>query len=353
MPAKDSRDVYKVGIGWQKQGWVIRQSNCCILKLTIQAFLCYFAAVCLARSGKKTEFNQICMESVGAHPSVVGMRTTLIGIVISIVLVFLKGIAGYLGHSYALIADATETGADILSSTMLLIALRIALKQPDEGHPYGHGKAEPIAAVIISLFLIGAALWIGFHSIAYITTPHPLPEKFTLYVLLIVIVIKESLFRYILRVGKKINSKAVQADAHHHRSDAITSVAAFIGITIALIGGEGYEGADDWAALIAAGLIVYNAIALLRPAVAEIMDAAPSNDIVLKVRELAIAVPQVAGIDKCYVRKMGFDYYVDLHLEVDGTLSVDEGHRIAHEVKDVILRSNLRITNVLIHVEPA
>ena len=292
------------------------------------------------------------MSQSNIHPSVTGMKTTLIGIAISIVLVFLKGIAGYLGHSYALIADATETGADVFSSALLWAGLRIALKRPDKEHPYGHGKAEPLAAVVISLFLMAASMWIAFHSFKFITTPHRLPERFTLWILVIVIIIKETMFRYVLKVGKKINSQAVKADAYHHRSDAVTSVAAFIGITIALIGGKGYEGADDWAALLASGLIFYNATVLLRPALAEIMDAAPSNEIVMKVRQLAGSVPDVRAIEKCYVRKMGFDYYVDLHIQVNGQLSVTEGHRISHLVKDIILKSDLRVINVLVHVEP-
>lgn len=292
------------------------------------------------------------MAESDTHPSVTGMKTTLLGIAISIVLVFLKGISGYVGHSYALIADATETGADVFSSALLWVGLRIALKRPDEEHPYGHGKAEPLAAVLISLCLVIACVWIGYHSILYINTPHALPEKFTLWVLVIVIVIKESMFRYVLGIGRRINSSAVKADAFHHRSDAITSVAAFIGISIAIIGGKGYEGADDWAALIASGLILYNAIGLLRPALDEIMDAAPSNEIVGKVKQLAASVGQVRSIEKCYVRKMGFDYYVDLHIEVDGQLSVTKGHEISHRVKDAILKSDLRVTDVLVHIEP-
>lgn len=274
------------------------------------------------------------------------------GIAISILLVFVKGIAGHLGHSYALIADATESGADVLSSALLWIALAVALKEPDENHPYGHGKAEPVAAMIVSLFLIVAAIWIGYHAIEFITTPHKLPKEFTLWVLLFVIAIKELTFRFVMRIGRKINSNAVKADAYHHRSDAITSIAAFIGISIALIGGKGYEGADDWAALVASGLILYNAVKIMRPALAEIMDAAPSGEIVDHVRQLAAGVKEVKNIEKCYVRKMGFDYYVDIHIEVDGNQSVNEGHRIAHLVKDAILQSNLRVANVMVHVEP-
>src|ERR1700712_1721286 len=254
------------------------------------------------------------MATIDIHPSVTAIRTTILGIVISFVLIFVKGIAGYLGHSYALIADATESGADILSSGLLWLGLRIAVKKPDEEHPYGHGKAEPLAAIAVALFLVAAAIWIGYHSIIFIDTPHELPKSFTLWILVIIIVIKESMFRYVLTVGKRINSQAVKADAYHHRSDAITSIAAFIGISIALIGGKGYEGADDWAALIASGLILYNAFNIIRPALAEIMDAAPSNEIVDKVRELSSQVSEVKFIEKCYVRKMGFDYFVDLHI---------------------------------------
>ena len=292
------------------------------------------------------------MNHIDIHPSSIAIRATLYGIAVSVVLIFVKGISGYLGHSYALIADATESGADILSSGLLWLGLRIAIKEPDEEHPYGHGKAEPLAAIAVSLFLIAAAAWIGYHAIDLINKPHILPAKFTLWILLIVIGIKETMFRYVLRVGNKINSQAVKADAQHHRSDAITSVAAFIGISIAIIGGKGYEGADDWAALAASALIFYNAIVILRPALSEIMDAAPSNEIVGKVKEIAGAVPMVKGIEKCYVRKMGFDYYVDIHIEVDGQLSVTEGHRIAHLVKDALLESELRVINVLVHVEP-
>jgi len=292
------------------------------------------------------------MKHVDIHPSSIAIRTTLYGIAVSVVLVIVKGISGRLGHSYALIADATESGADILSSGLLWLGLRIAAKKPDREHPYGHGKAEPLAAIAVSLFLIVAAAWIAYHSINFIGKPHALPKSFTLWILLIVIGIKESMFRYVLRVGNKINSHAVKADAQHHRSDAFTSIAAFIGISIALIGGKGYEGADDWAALFASVLIFYNAIIILRPALSEIMDAAPSNEIVEKVKRIAGAVPMVKGIEKCYVRKMGFDYYVDIHIEVNGELSVKEGHRIAHLVKDALLESNLRVINVLVHVEP-
>lgn len=286
------------------------------------------------------------------HPSVKALKTTQLGIVISIVLVAIKGLSGHFGHSYALIADATETGADILSSALLWVGLRISLKPPDAEHPYGHGKAEPLAAMGISLFLMLAASWIAWHALELATTPHEMPKQFTLYVLLVVIVVKEIMFRHVLRIGKEINSHAVKADAYHHRSDAITSVAAFVGIMIALIGGKGYEGADDWAAILAAVFIFYHAIILFRPALLEIMDTAPSDDVFRRVKEVAIQVAEVKDIEKCYIRKMGFEYFVDLHVKVDGMLTVAEGHRIAHSVKDKLLEAQMSIKDVLIHVEP-
>lgn len=286
------------------------------------------------------------------HPSVIAIRTTVLGIVLSAILVVIKLLAGHFGHSYALIADATESGADIISSGLLWFALRISLKKPDGEHPYGHGKAEPIAAAGVSLFLIATAVWIAYHAIAFINTPHDMPHAFTLWVLAGIITAKELMFRYVRGVGRKIDSEALRADAFHHRSDAITSISAFVGISIALTGGPGYEAADDWAALVASVLIFYNAVKIMRPALDEIMDAAPSKEIVLDVEKIATTVKQVQRVEKCYVRKMGFDFYVDIHIEVDANLSVAEGHRIAHLVKDAILESGLRVVNVMVHVEP-
>jgi cation diffusion facilitator family transporter len=230
--------------------------------------------------------------------------------------------------------------------------LRIAAKPRDNNHPYGHGKAEPIAAMIVAASLVGAAMTIIVQSIHEIITPHHAPAPFTLIVLLAVVITKESLFQFVFRVAKEVRSTVVRTDAWHHRSDAITSSAAFIGISIALIGGDGFEAADDWAALFASAIIITNAYRLFRPALDEVMDAAPPPDIEEQVRTIAMAVNGVAGLDKCYVRKMGLDYFVDLHVVVDGNLSVREGHFIGHNVKDAVCAMNARIMDVLIHIEP-
>lgn len=286
------------------------------------------------------------------HPSAKGIRSTLIGILVSLVLAIVKGLAGIFGNSYALIADAIESVSDVFSSLVLWMGLKVAACPPDENHPYGHGKAEPLAAIAVGLALMLAAILISVESIEHLTTPHKVPAPFTLIVLVAVIFTKEVMFCYVFRIGTEVDSHAVKADAFHHRSDAITSAAAFLGISIALLGGEGYEGADDWAALFAAGIIVFNAFNIIRPAVAEIMDVAPSADLLENVKNIAFTVKDVTGLDKCYIRKMGFEYYVDLHVVVNGKFSVREGHRIAHEVKDAILKGFPVVSDVLVHVEP-
>lgn len=286
------------------------------------------------------------------HPAAKGMRSTIIGILVNALLAVVKGIAGVLGNSYALIADAIESSSDVLSSFIVWGGLKIASKPPDVDHPYGHGKAEPLAAAIVALALFAAAISIAVLSTQEILVPHHAPAPFTLIVLVLVVVIKESLFRFVFSVGETVKSTAVKSDAWHHRSDAITSAAAFVGISIALIGGQGFESADDWAALFASVLIAYNAYHLFRPAINEVMDAAPLNDIEKEVRGVAGRVEGVVGLEKCHVRKMGFEFYVDLHVIVAGEVSVRDGHRIAHQVKEAVRSANPRIADILIHIEP-
>jgi cation diffusion facilitator family transporter len=281
------------------------------------------------------------------------MRSVLIGVFANAALALVKGLAGFFGNSYALIADAIESVFDIFTSILVWFGLRYASRPPDENHPYGHGKAEPLVACVVSLALMGAAFLIAIESVREILRPHHAPAPFTLVVLVVVVVAKELLFRSVARAGERMGSMAVKTDAWHHRSDAITSGAAFVGISIALVGGPGYEAADDFAALLAAGIIAFNAVHLLRPALAELLDAAPPKEFAEGVRRAAAGVPGVLGLDKCVVRKVGFDLYVDLHVRVHGVLPVRDGHRIAHDVKDAVRAHNTRVRDVTIHVEPA
>lgn len=281
-----------------------------------------------------------------------GMKTTFIGISVSFVLVITKGAAGILGNSYALVADAIESLSDIFTSTIVLAGLKYASRPKDEDHPYGHGKAEPLAGMFVSLMLVAAAVVIIVQSLHEIITPHHAPEPYTLLVLIGVIFVKEVLFRKIIVVGEGLGSTAVKNDAWHHRSDAITSAAAFIGIAIALIGGEGYEEADDYAALFASFIIIYNAISLFMPALREILDTAPPAEFKEKIKICAMEVEGVEDIEKCHIRKMGFEYYIDMHVIVNGNLSVHEGHKIAHQVKDRIKEVFPSVSDVLCHIEP-
>ena len=286
------------------------------------------------------------------HKAKRGEETTLVGIGVNICLVLIKGTAGWFGNSYALVADAMESATDIVTSLFVWVGLRTASKAPDQNHPYGHGKAEPLAAIVVAIALVGAAILIAVQSIKNIQIPHTLPAPFTLAVLAVVVVIKEILFRRIAKVGAEVESSAVKADAWHHRSDAITSLTAFIGISIALIGGPGYESADDWAALLASGFIVYNAYHIFRPSFGEIMDETPPGDWHNELQTIALSVPQVRGIDKFRVRKTGFEYFIDLHVQVPGELTVSQGHAIAHAVKAAILKAKPAVYDVLVHIEP-
>ena len=282
-----------------------------------------------------------------------GARIALLGLVINAVLAIAKIVAGIVGNAYVLIADGIESALDVAGSVVIWGGLKFAARPPDETHPYGHGKAEPIAAAIVAGGVVAAAIGLAVQSTREIFTPHHAPAPFTLAVLIIVVVVKELLYRSVIRVGRHVESTAVQTDAWHHRSDALTSIAAFVGISIALIGGRGWETADDWAALFACGLIAFNGIRLLVPALHEIMDTAPRGEMSDTIRKAAGAVGGVVDVEKCLVRKMGLHFYVDLHVGVDGAMSVRDGHDIAHEVKHAIQAVDPRIADVLVHVEPA
>ncbi len=297
------------------------------------------------------------MSQHGAHALIAasvakGVRATLVGILVSALLAAIKITAGIAGYSYALIADGVESMLDVFTELVVLGTLRMAASPPSERYPFGYGRAEPIGAVGVASGLLIAALVIAIQSVREIVTPHHLPAPWTLAVLIVVVVTKELLFRFLTRTGTAIGSGAVKTDAWHHRSDALTSAAAFVGISIALIGGPGYEAADDWAALIACIIIVRNGYKLLRTGIRDIMDAAPPPEIHQRISDLAAGVAGVAGVDKCLVRKSGLGYFVDLHIEVDGQIPVREGHEIAHRVKDALLASKLAVLDVSLHVEP-
>jgi cation diffusion facilitator family transporter len=280
------------------------------------------------------------------------IKTTYLSILGNAALAIAKGITGFFGNSYALIADAIESTTDVFSSLMVLFGLKYSTRPPDKNHPYGHGKAEPLVTFIVVGFLVMSATVIAYEAIDHIRTPHKTPETYTLLVLGIVILIKEGFYRFVSKKGKETNSTSLNADAWHHRSDAITSAFAFVGISIAVYMGPGYETADDWAALIASGFIYYNAFLIFRPALGEVMDEHFYDDLVEDIRKISKNVEGVVDTEKCLVRKTGLTYHVDLHMIVDKNITVKEGHTIAHRLKKVLIREIPEISDVLIHMEP-
>lgn len=281
-----------------------------------------------------------------------GVAAARWAVVVNLVLALVKVATGLIGNSYALVADGIESTADIFSSLIVWGGLRLAVKPADQEHPYGHGKAEGLAAMAVAFMLLMAAIVIAIQSVREIRTPHHSPEWYTLVVLVVVVGVKEMLFRYSFGIGRKLGSAAVTTDAWHHRSDALTSAAAFIGISIALAGGPGYESADDWAALAAAGVIVWNGMRLMRSAVDEMMDVSVAANVIRDVEETALGVAGVVSVEKCRIRKVGLHLAMDIHVRVDGNITVRQGHEVAHRVKERLVAMKHRIGDVIIHVEP-
>ncbi len=280
------------------------------------------------------------------------IKTTWFSILTNTLLALIKGISGYFGNSYALIADAIESTTDIFASFLVLMGFHYAKKPADENHPYGHGKIEALVTFMVVAFLFLSAGIIAYESIQNIMTPHSSPKAWTLIILTAIIIWKETSFQIVMRKSKELGSSSLKADAWHHRSDAITSVMAFIGISIAVLFGEGYATADDWAALFASGFIIYNAIKILRPALGEVMDEHLYDDLKEEVKKKSKDVEGVMDTEKCFIRKSGMRYHIDLHAIVDAKISVKEGHEIAHRLKDYLQETIPNIYQVFVHIEP-
>lgn len=284
-------------------------------------------------------------------PYKIALQSASLSIIVNFLMAVAKVVTGILGSSFALVADGIESLADIFSSILVFIGIKYASKPPDENHPYGHGRAEVLVTIIVVGLLVISALFIVYQSIIHILTPHNLPRPFVLIVLGIVIVIKETLYQIFSSRAAKVNSSSLAADAWHHRGDAITSIAAFIGVSIAIYLGPGYEAADDWAAILAAILILYNAYRILKPALGEIMDE-NHHHMIDQIRDIAEEEPGILGTEKCFIRKTGMNYHVDLHAIVSGEIPVKEGHLLAHNLKDSIQSEMPEIAEILIHIEP-
>lgn len=281
-----------------------------------------------------------------------GVQVARVGLLTNALLAMVKLVTGIVGNSYALVADAVESTADVFSSLVVMGGLRISVREADEQFPFGYGKAEPLSAVVVGLMLIAAAVGIGIEAGREIRVPHHSPEPYTLWVLLGVVVVKELLFRRVFRVGRETESTAVLGDAWHHRSDALTSAAAGVGIAVALIGGPGWAEADDWAAVFAAGVILWNGFGILRPAVADLMDRTPDEPVLAEIERAARSVPDVRRIETLKVRKSGLSLFVDIHVEADPEMSLHDAHVVSGKVKTAIRRDVPTVQGVLVHMEP-
>lgn len=280
------------------------------------------------------------------------IRSAQIGVLVNAALAIVKLAAGIVGNTYALVADAVESTADIFASLVVWGGVRVATRDPDEEYPFGYGKAESLAAAVVSMMLLAAAVGIAFEAVREIRTPHKTPAPWTLLVLVAVLFVKYVLFRRVSAVGEEAGSTAARADAWHHLSDAITSAAAFVGISIALWGGPGWEQADDWAALFASAVIFYNGVILMKPALGDLMDRMPGAEIIEAVRTAAERVPGVMAVEKLSARKAGLVYYVDIHVQADPSMSLHDAHELSGAVKSSIRATAPRIAGVLIHMEP-
>ncbi|HEX5073701.1 MAG TPA: cation diffusion facilitator family transporter [Gemmatimonadaceae bacterium] len=286
------------------------------------------------------------------QPGERGIRSAQLGILINTLLAIAKLVAGIVGNAYALVADAVESTADIFASTIVWGGLRLASRDPDDAYPFGYGKAEPLAAAVVSVMLLAAAIGIAIEAISEIRTPHRTPAPWTLVVLVAVMATKWLLARRVRAVGIDIGSTAVRADAWHHLSDAVTSAAAFIGISIALWGGPGWESADDWAALAASGVIFFNGVNMLRPTLQDLMDRMPGPDVVEPIRRAAESVEGVRATEKLAVRRTGMAYRVTIHVQADPKLPLDEAHVLGGRVKSAIRAAVPAVQYVLVHMEP-
>jgi len=291
---------------------------------------------------------------VGAAQAI---RAAQAGAALNLVLAFVKIGSGIVGHTYALVADGVESLADVVSSLIVWGGVALGARPPDEDHPFGHGKAESLAAAAVSILLLIAAVGIALQAVREIRTPHEFPATWTLGVLLAVVVVKSLLARRVKSVGLRSGSAAVEADAAHHLSDAITSAAAFIGISAALVGrhfggGPRWAAADDWAALVASVVIAWNGVAMFLAGLHDLMDRTPGEPVLAPLRAAALRVDGVRAIEKLAARRVGVGYRVTVHVQADSTTTLAAAHALGGHVKYAMCRAVPRIQSVLVHMEP-
>jgi len=282
---------------------------------------------------------------------------TWIGIIVNLLLSILKAVGGVLSGSRALLADALHSASDVLSSFVILFGVKIANKPPDEEHPYGHGKAENIASIIVAILLIVVGIEISISSIKvfYGIVP-PAPSILALFILLISIGVKEGLYHYKSRLGKKLNSTALIADAWHHRSDSLSSVAALIGVGLSILGEKLHLSyfiyGDAVAGIVVSIIVMKVGYDLIKASATVILEKVLSKEEIQHYKETVFKIDRVKRIDQLFARTHGSYIIIDIKISVDQHITVKEGHDIAREVKDILMDSHVEIEDVLVHINP-
>jgi len=281
-------------------------------------------------------------------------KVTWISMVINLILGLGKVTAGVVGNSWAVIADGLHTISDLLSSVAILVGFRVAQRAPDRTHPYGHGKAEVLAARLVGFLLLVVAAFILHEAGGKLLRRQEIkiPGQIALWAAFVSIVVKEGLYRYKERYAKRTGSASLHADAWHHRSDALTSLAALLGVAGAIISGGRLNWLDPVAAILVAAIILWVTFRVFTSTMGELMDAAPPEWFLADIRNLALDVDGVKDVEKIRCRKAGLNYLVDIHVEVDPKLAVDEAHRIAAAVRDRLIADGDNILQALVHIEP-
>ncbi|MFC3419615.1 cation diffusion facilitator family transporter [Salinicoccus hispanicus] len=283
---------------------------------------------------------------------------TMIGIGVNLLLAILKTVGGIVGNSRALIADAVHSASDVISSVAVLVGIRAAQKPPDSEHPYGHGKSENVATLIVAILLVIVGFEIIYNAILSVLdgAVESNTSMIALYIIIFSIVVKEALFQYKFRLGTKIKSPALIADAWHHRSDAISSVVALIGIGLSIVGaafGIPYLGyLDPVASAVIALIIMYMGYQLAKEAVSMSLEVVLTDEETEAMRKTVIGIDKVRQIDRLIARSHGSYVIIDIKISVDADITVEEGHHIARIVKQTLLGNHEEVKDVNVHVNP-
>ena len=282
-----------------------------------------------------------------------GQKVTWVGAIVNAFLIACKFVAGILGHSQALIADAVHSVSDLFTDIVVLLGLKVGGKAPDEEHHFGHARIETLASAVVGLALIATALYLGIEAALNIYHHAQYqPTKLALIGAGVSIALKEALYHYTVRVGRRIKSQLIVANAWHHRSDSLSSVAVFLGVGGALIN-PSWHILDSFAALLVSFFIVKVGLDILKDSLREFTDTAPPPEILDSISTCARGVPGVLDMHDLRVRTSGGLYQMETHIVVDGQLSVTEGHRIAKAVESCLAEEVEDLDRVIVHVDPA